>query len=170
MGLKKRKAITNSSRNTILADFSEITTTSPEKSLLAPLKKKAGRNNTGSIVARHRGGGNKRFYRLIDFKRNKDDISATVKTIEYDPNRTARIALLYYVDGEKRYILAPKGLTVGQKIMSGSKAEVAPGNALPLLNIPIGTTVHSIELISGKGAQIARSAGVSAQLVAKEGE
>lgn len=169
MGLKKLKSITNSTRNTVLPDFSELTTNYPEKSLLRRAKKSAGRNNSGSITSWHRGGGNKRFYRLIDFKRDKDSIPATVKTIEYDPNRTARIALLSYLDGEKRYILAPQGLTVGQKVLSGANADIKPGNALPLLNIPIGTIVHNVEIIVGRGAQLARSAGVSAQIVAKEG-
>jgi large subunit ribosomal protein L2 len=169
MGTKKRKAITNSTRNTVLADFSEITSTLPEKSLLMPLKKKAGRNNTGNIISRHRGGGSKKFYRLIDFKRDKDSIPAVVKTIEYDPNRTARIALINYADGEKRYIVAPKGLSVGETVMSGARAEIKSGNALPLLNIPIGTIIHNIELKPGKGAQVVRSAGMSAQIVAKEG-
>jgi len=170
MGLKKLKALSNGSRNTVLPDFSEITCTTPEKSLLVDISKNAGRNNSGQITMRHRGGGNKKFYRLIDFKRDKDNIPATVKTIEYDPFRTARIALLFYTDGEKRYILAPQGVTVGQKVMSGAAAEIKPGNCLPLQSIPIGTIVHNIEIVAGKGAQMARSAGVSAQIVAKEGE
>jgi len=153
-----------------VSDFSEITSTTPEKSLLAPLPKQGGRNNNGRITVRHQGGGHKRRYRIIDFKRNKDGIPAKVATIEYDPNRSARIALLHYADGEKRYILAPKGLEVGQKIESGPAADIRPGNALPLANIPVGTVVHAVEMAPGKGAALARSAGASIQLMGKEGK
>jgi large subunit ribosomal protein L2 len=149
--------------------FDEITRSKPEKSLLRPLKKKAGRNNLGRLTVRHQGGGHKRRYRLIDFKRNKVGIPARVASIEYDPNRTARIALLVYADGEKRYILAPLGLQVGDKVMSGPDAEIRPGNALPLINMPLGTLVHNIEMQPGKGGQLVRSAGAYAQLMAKEG-
>ena len=153
-----------------VSDFAEITTSTPEKSLLAPLSNKAGRNNNGRITTRHQGGGNKRRYRIIDFKRNKDGVPAKVATIEYDPNRSARIALLHYVDGEKRYILHPKGLSVGDTVMSGVEADIKPGNALPLANIPVGTLIHAVELQPGKGAAIARSAGTSIQLMGKEGD
>ena len=153
-----------------VSDFAEITTSTPEKSLLAPLSNKAGRNNNGRITTRHHGGGNKRRYRIIDFKRNKDGVPAKVATIEYDPNRSARIALLHYVDGEKRYILHPKGLRVGDTVMSGVEADIKPGNALPLANIPVGTLIHAVELQPGKGAAIARSAGTSIQLMGKEGD
>jgi large subunit ribosomal protein L2 len=153
------------------SDFSEITKKEPEKTLLAPLKKSAGRNNQGKITVRHHGGGNRRKYRIIDFKRNtKDGMEATVKGIEYDPNRTANIALLVYADGSKSYILAPAGLTDGMKVMSGPQAEVRLGNCLPLENIPVGTQVHNIELQPGKGGQMVRSAGTAAQLMAKEGK
>jgi len=150
--------------------FDEITTTTPEKSLLAKKNSKGGRNNTGKITVRHQGGGVRQKYRIIDFKRNKDGIPATVKTIEYDPNRSANIALLVYADGEKRYILAPKGLTVGTQVMSGADADIKVGNALPLINIPVGSLVHNIELHPGKGGQMARSAGVSAQILGRESE
>lgn len=150
--------------------FEEITKDKPEKSLLLPLKKKAGRNNRGKITVRHRGGGAKRRLRIIDFKRNKMDIPGRVAAIEYDPNRSARIALIFYVDGEKRYILAPVGLNVDDMIMSGPKAEIKPGNALPLANMPTGTQIHNIELQKSRGGQIVRSAGASAQLMIKEGE
>ena len=150
--------------------FDEITKDKPEKSLLLPLKKRAGRNNRGKITVRHRGGGAKRRLRIIDFKRDKLDIPGRVAAIEYDPNRTARIALIYYVDGEKRYILAPVGLKVGDTIMSGSNAEIRPGNAMPLRSMPTGTEIHNIELQKGKGGQMVRSAGNSAQLMVKEGE
>jgi len=153
-----------------VSDFSEITKKKPEKSLLKKLQKKAGRNNLGRITVRHRGGGHKRRYRVIDFKRNKDDIPAKVAAIEYDPSRTARIALLHYADGEKRYILAPVGLKVGQKVLSGEKAEIKPGNCLSLRNIPVGTAIHNIELKKGKGGQLVRSAGGAAQIMAKEGQ
>ena len=153
-----------------VSDFAEITTTKPEKSLLEPLPKKAGRNNNGRITVRHQGGGVKRRYRVIDFKRNKDGVPAKVATIEYDPNRSARIALLHYVDGEKRYILAPKGLTVGDTVVSGAGADIKPGNAMPLSEIPVGTLIHAIEFMPGKGAAIARSAGTACQLMGKEGK
>ena len=168
MGIRKYKAITNGRRNMSVLTFDEITTSTPEKSLLAPAKKSAGRNNTGRITVRHRGGTVKRFYRIIDFKRNKDDIEATVKTIEYDPNRSANIALVSYADGEKRYILAPEGLTVGTKILSGKNADIKVGNALPIALIPVGSVVHNIELHPGKGGQLARSAGTSAQILGRE--
>ncbi|MDR2430778.1 MAG: 50S ribosomal protein L2 [Candidatus Margulisbacteria bacterium] len=170
MGLKKIKSIHNASRNTILADFAEITARRPEKSLLSAAKKTAGRNNQGKITCRHKGGGGKRFFRRIDFIRDKDHIPARVVSIEYDPNRTARIALLSYADGEKRYILAPRGLQVNDSLLSGAEADIKPGNALPLGSIPVGTVVHNVELAAGKGAQLARSAGVSIQLMAKEGD
>jgi len=153
-----------------VSTFEEITKTKPEKSLLAPLRKKAGRNVRGKITVRHRGGGHKRRYRLIDFKRDKFGIPAKVTSIEYDPNRSARISLLSYVDGEKRYIIAPLGLMVGSVLMSGPEAEIRVGNALPLANIPAGTVIHNIELQQGRGGQLVRSAGTSAQLMAKEGK
>jgi large subunit ribosomal protein L2 len=152
-----------------VSDFSEITAREPEKSLVVGLRKSGGRNMRGKVTTRHRGGGAKRAYRIIDFKRDKFGVPARVATIEYDPNRSARIALLHYADGEKRYILAPVGLQVGDEVMSGPDAEVRPGNALPLANIPIGTTVHNVELYPGRGGQMVRSAGASAQLLAKEG-
>ena len=169
MGLKKYKPTSPGRRFQTVADFAEITSTTPEKSLLEPLPQRGGRNNNGRITTRHQGGGHKRQYRKIDFKRNKDGIPAKVATIEYDPNRSARIALLHYADGEKRYILAPEKLRVGDPIMSGVGADIRPGNALPMENIPTGTVVHAIELQPGKGAAIARSAGTSAQLIGKEG-
>jgi large subunit ribosomal protein L2 len=153
-----------------VSTFEEITKTEPEKSLLAPLRKKAGRNFRGKITVRHRGGGHKRRYRLIDFKRDKFGVPARVTSIEYDPNRSARIALLTYADGEKRYIIAPLGLMVDSVLMSGSEAEIRVGNALPLANIPVGTVIHNIELQQGRGGQLVRSAGTSAQLMAKEGK
>ncbi|MGC4378185.1 50S ribosomal protein L2 [Fictibacillus sp. Mic-4] len=168
MAIKKFKPITNGRRGMSQLDFAEITTDKPEKSLLAPLSKKAGRNNQGKLTVRHQGGGHKRKYRIIDFKRNKDGIPGRVATIEYDPNRTANIALIHYADGEKRYILAPKGIKVGQEIMSGPEADIKVGNALPLANIPVGSTIHNIELKPGKGGQLARSAGAEAQLLGKE--
>ena len=168
MAVRKYKPTTNARRNMSVLTFDEITTDTPEKSLLAPLNKHAGRNNSGKITVRHQGGGVKRKYRIIDFKRNKDNIPATVKTIEYDPNRSANIALLVYADGEKRYILAPKGLKVGSTLMSGVEAEIRVGNALPIVNIPVGSLIHNIELHPGKGGQIARSAGVSAQILGRE--
>jgi large subunit ribosomal protein L2 len=152
-----------------VSDFSEITAREPEKSLVVGLRKSGGRNMRGKVTTRHRGGGAKRAYRIIDFKRDKFGVPARVATIEYDPNRSARIALLHYADGEKRYILAPVGLQVGDEVMSGPDAEVRPGNALPLANIPIGTTVHNVELYPGRGGQMVRSAGAGAQLLAKEG-
>ena len=152
-----------------VSDFKEITKAEPEKTLLAPLSKKGGRNNNGRITTRHQGGGHKRRYRIIDFKRTKDGVPARVHSIEYDPNRSARIALLHYADGEKRYILAPTRLAVGQTVESGPNVDIRPGNSLPLSSIPTGTTVHNIELRPGQGAKMVRSAGGSAQLVAKEG-
>ena len=170
MAIKVYKAITNGRRNMTSLDFAEITTNKPEKSLLAPLPKKAGRNNQGKITVRHHGGGHKKQYRIIDFKRNKDNVPAKVATIEYDPNRSANIALLHYVDGEKRYIIAPKELQVGQVVVSGETADIKVGNALPLANIPVGTLIHNIELKPGKGGQLVRSAGASAQVLGKEGK
>lgn len=170
MAIKKYKPITNGRRNMTSLDFAEITKTTPEKSLLKPLPKKAGRNNQGKLTVRHHGGGHKRQYRVIDFKRNKDGINAKVDSIQYDPNRSANIALVVYADGEKRYIIAPKGLEVGQIVESGAEADIKVGNALPLQNIPVGTVVHNIELKPGKGGQIARSAGASAQVLGKEGK
>ncbi|AOR22405.1 50S ribosomal protein L2 [Clostridium taeniosporum] len=169
MAVKKFNPITPSRRQMTMPTFEEITSQQPEKSLLVSLKSKAGRNAQGKITVRHRGGGVKRKYRIIDFKRNKDSISAKVATIEYDPNRSAYIALVVYADGEKRYILAPAGLNVGDVIVSGPDADIKPGNALPLKNIPVGTIIHNIELQKGKGGQLVRSAGNSAQLMAKEG-
>ncbi|MFO7659314.1 MAG: 50S ribosomal protein L2 [Candidatus Cloacimonadaceae bacterium] len=171
MPVKKYKPVTPSMRFRTGYTFDEITTDKPEKSLLRPIRKTAGRNNTGRITCRHRGGGHRRHYRIIDFKRNKFDIPAKVASIEYDPNRTARIALLHYVDGEKRYILAPDGLKVGDKILSGMNAvEIKVGNSMPLDRIPLGSFVHNIELKSGRGGQIARSAGTYGQVVAKDGD
>ena len=170
MAIKKHKPTSAGRRFVSTATFEEITTTTPEKSLLAPKKKHAGRNSYGRITVRHQGGGNRQKYRIIDFKRNKDGIPAKVATIEYDPNRTAYIALLNYADGEKRYILAPLGLQVGDTVMSGKDAEIKVGNTLPLEFIPLGSTVHNIEYQAGKGGQIARSAGTSVQLMAKEGK
>jgi large subunit ribosomal protein L2 len=168
MGIRKYKPTTNGRRNMTSLDYAEITTDKPEKSLLAPVKRKGGRNNQGKITVRHHGGGHKRQYRIIDFKRNKDGIPGRVATIEYDPNRTANIALINYADGEKRYILAAKGLEVGMTIVSGPEADIKPGNALPLQNIPMGTTIHNIEMKPGKGGQLVRSAGTSAQVLGKE--
>ena len=170
MAVKKFVPTSPGRRFMTVSDFKEITTDKPEKSLLEPLKKQAGRNNLGRITVRHQGGGHKRQYRKIDFKRNKDGIPAKVATIEYDPNRSGRIALLHYADGEKLYIVAPVGVKVGDTILSGPQAEIKPGNALPIRNIPVGTYIHNIELKVGKGAQIVRSAGASAQLMAKEGK
>lgn len=170
MGIKTYRPYTPSRRNMTSSDFAEITKDTPEKSLCAPLSKTAGRNNQGKITVRHRGGGAKRKYRIIDFKRNKDGIPATVIGIEYDPNRTANIALICYADGEKAYILAPQGLTDGMTVMNGPTAEVKLGNCLPLSQIPVGTQVHNIELFPGKGGQMVRSAENSAQLMAKEGK
>lgn len=168
MAVRKYKPTTNGRRNMSVLTFDEITTSTPEKSLLAPVKRTGGRNNTGRTTVRHIGGGAKRKYRIIDFKRNKDGIEGKVATIEYDPNRSANIALINYVDGEKRYILAPKGIQVGQTVMSGPDADIKVGNALPLINIPVGTVVHNVELKPGKGGQIARSAGTSAQILGRE--
>ena len=170
MAIKVYKAITNGRRNMTSLDFAEITTSKPEKSLLAPLPKKAGRNNQGKITVRHHGGGHKKQDRIMDFKRNKDNVPAKVATIEYDPNRSANIALLHYVDGEKRYIIAPKELQVGQVVVSGPEADIKIGNTLPLANIPVGTLIHNIELKPGKGGQLVRSAGASAQVLGKEGK
>ena len=168
MAIRKYKPTTNGRRNMTVLVYDEITTDTPEKSLLVPLNKKAGRNAQGVITVRHKGGAEKRKYRLIDFKRNKDNIPAVVKTIEYDPNRSANIALLAYADGEKRYILAPKDLMVGQTVMSGEKADITVGNALPIVNIPVGTTIHNIELHPGHGGQLARAAGANAQILGRE--
>ncbi len=170
MGIKKFNPYTPSRRHMTSSDFSEITASKPEKSLVTSLQKTAGRNNQGKITVRHHGGGSRRKYRIIDFKRRKDGIPATVKTIEYDPNRTANIALIAYADGEKAYILAPIGLKVGQEVMNGPEAEIRVGNCLPLQNIPVGTQIHNIELYPGKGGQLVRAAGNSAQLMAKEGK
>jgi large subunit ribosomal protein L2 len=170
MGLKKYKPTSPGRRFQTVSDFSEITKAEPEKSLLEPLPKKSGRNNKGRITTRHKGGGHKRRYRKIDFKRTKDGIPAKVASIEYDPNRSSRIALLHYNDGEKRYILAPKGLEVGATVMSGAEADIKPGNALALKDIPVGTVVHAVEMQPGKGAAMARSAGTSIQLMGKEGD
>ncbi|KMK90885.1 50S ribosomal protein L2 [Rossellomorea marisflavi] len=170
MAIKKYKPTSNGRRGMTSSDFAEITTDSPEKSLLAPLHKKGGRNNQGKLTVRHQGGGHKRQYRIIDFKREKDGIPGRVATIEYDPNRSANIALINYADGEKRYILAPKTLVVGMEVMSGPEADIKVGNALPLINIPVGTIVHNIELKPGKGGQLVRSAGTSAQVLGKEGK
>ena len=170
MGIKKYKPTTPGLRGMTVSTFEEITTSTPEKSLTVTLKKNAGRNNRGMITVRHQGGGTRHKYRIIDFKRNKDDIPATVKTIEYDPNRSANIALLVYADGEKRYIIAPNGLSVGDVLYSGPNADIKVGNTLPLANIPVGTTIHCIELKKDKGAQLCRAAGNGAQLMAKEDE
>ena len=170
MAIKKYNPTTNGRRGMSTLVNEEITKSTPEKSLLAPLNKKGGRNNTGRITTRHQGGGHKQKYRIIDFKRNKDNVPAVVAAIEYDPNRTANIALLNYVDGEKRYILAPKGLTVGTKVISGVEADIKVGNACELKNIPEGTVVHNVELTPGKGGQLARSAGCSAQILGFEGK
>lgn len=170
MAVKHYKATTNGRRNMTGYDFSEITTKTPEKSLLKSQKQRAGRNGQGKITVRHKGGGNKRAYRVIDFKRNKDGVVGTVATIEYDPNRSANIALIHYEDGIKTYIIAPKGLQVGQKIESGEQADIQIGNALALTNIPVGTMIHNIELKPGKGGQLVRAAGTSAQVLGQEGK
>ena len=170
MAIKTYKAMTNGQRGKSTLTNDEITTTTPEKSLLVTLKKNGGRNNSGRITVRHRGGGAKRKYRIIDFKRDKDNVEGTVASIEYDPNRSSNIALIKYADGEKRYIIAPKGLKVGMKIESGENADIKVGNSLPIGNIPEGTLVHNIELKPGKGGQIARSAGNSAQILGREGK
>ncbi len=170
MGIRRYKPTTPGRRGSTVADFVEVTRSTPEKSLVRPLPKKGGRNNQGRITTRHQGGGHKRAYRLIDFRRyDKDGVPATVAHIEYDPNRTARIALLHYVDGDKRYIIAPQGLRQGARVEAGASADIRAGNNLPLRNIPVGTTVHAVELRPGGGAKMARSAGASTQLVAKEG-
>ncbi|MFO7819885.1 MAG: 50S ribosomal protein L2 [Halanaerobacter sp.] len=170
MAIKKFKPTTPSKRYMTVDAFEDITTDQPEKSLLEPLKRTGGRNSNGRVTVRHQGGGHKRKYRVIDFKRDKDGIPAKVATIEYDPNRSARIALLNYADGEKRYIIAPRGLEVEDTVMSGAEAEIEVGNALPLGDIPIGTVIHNVEMKPGKGGQLARSAGTQAQLMAKEGK
>lgn len=169
VGIKKYKPTSPGRRFMSVSTFEEITTDKPEKSLLEPLKKRAGRNNQGKITTRHHGGGHKRQYRIIDFKRNKDGIPGRVATIEYDPNRSANIALINYADGEKRYILAPLGLKVGDTIVSGADVDIKVGNCLPIANIPVGTVIHNIELKPGKGGQLVRAAGAEAQLLAKEG-
>ncbi|HHZ06597.1 MAG TPA: 50S ribosomal protein L2 [Clostridiales bacterium] len=168
MAIKVYKPTTNARRNMSVTDYSGLSKVAPEKSLLAPIKKNAGRNSYGRITVRHRGGGNRRKYRIIDFKRNKFDVPGTVKTLEYDPNRSAFIALIQYEDGEKSYIIAPNGVKVGDVVISGETADIKPGNALPLNNIPTGTFIHNVELYPGRGAQLARSAGNLAQLMAKE--
>lgn len=170
MAIKNMKPMTPGTRGMSRLASDEITTDVPEKSLLITLKKNGGRNNQGKITVRHRGGGEKRKYRIIDFKRNKDGVEGTVATIEYDPNRSANIALIHYADGEKRYIIAPKGISVGMKIVSGENADIKVGNALPLSHIPVGTMVHNVELKAGKGAEIARSAGSSVQILGREGK
>ncbi|SFF00751.1 50S ribosomal protein L2 [Alteribacillus iranensis] len=170
MPIKKHKPTSNGERHMSSQTYEEITTDKPEKTLLRPLNKKAGRNNQGRITMRHQGGGHKRQYRVIDFKRDKDGVPGRVATIEYDPNRSANIALIHYQDGEKRYILATKGMKVGQTVVSGPDADIKPGNALPLTNIPVGTIVHNIELKPGRGAQLVRSAGAEAQVLGKEGK
>ena len=170
MGIKQFRPVTPSRRGMTVSTFEEITKTKPERSLTTSLKKNAGRNSYGRITVRHQGGGSRRKYRIIDFKRRKDDVPATVVAIEYDPNRSANIALIQYEDGEKAYILAPNGLKVNDKVMSGANADIKPGNCLPISSIPVGTMIHCIELKPGKGAQMVRSAGNSAQLMAKEGK
>ncbi len=169
MAIKRYNPTSPGRRDMSVVSSDDITTSKPHKPLLKPLKSKAGRNNQGRITVRHRGGGHKRMYRIIDFKRTKDGVAARVATIEYDPNRSARIALLFYEDGEKRYIIAPNGLKVGDRLMNGPEAEIRVGNCLPLRNVPLGTTIHNIELYPGKGGQLVRSAGNSAQLMAREG-
>ena len=170
MSIKVYKPTSNSRRNMSVTDYSELSKVAPERSLLEPLKNKAGRNNYGRITVRHRGGANRRKYRVIDFKRSKFDVPAEVVSLEYDPNRSAHIALIKYEDGVKSYILAPAGLKVGDKVMAGPEADIKPGNALPLVNIPTGTVIHNVELYPGRGGQLARAAGNAAQLMAKEGE
>ena len=170
MGIKQFRPVTPSRRSMTVSTFEEITKTKPERSLTTSLKKNAGRNSYGRITVRHQGGGSRRKYRIIDFKRRKEDVPATVIAIEYDPNRSANIALIQYEDGEKAYILAPNGLKVNDKVMSGANADIKPGNCLPISSIPVGTMIHCIELKPGKGAQMVRSAGNSAQLMAKEGK
>src|SRR6187549_447895 len=170
MAVKKYKPTSPGRRFMAVSSFEDVTKKAPEKSLVEPLKKTGGRNNNGRITTRHQGGGHKRQYRIVDFKRVKDGVTAKVAAIEYDPNRTCRIALLHYADGQKAYILAPKGLSVGDHVASGQGADIKPGNALPLRYIPVGTTVHNVELRPGQGGKIGRSAGMAVQLVAKEGE
>lgn len=170
MSIKVYKPTSNSRRNMSVTDYSELSKVAPERSLLEPLKNKSGRNNYGRITVRHRGGANRRKYRVIDFKRSKFDVPAEVVSLEYDPNRSAHIALIKYEDGVKSYILAPAGLKVGDKVMTGPEADIKPGNALPLVNIPTGTVIHNVELYPGRGGQLARAAGNAAQLMAKEGE
>lgn len=170
MAIKNYKPTTPSRRHMSVVDYSGLSKVAPEKSLLEPMNKKSGRNSYGRITVRHRGGGNRRKYRIIDFKRQKTDIPATVLTLEYDPNRSAHIALVQYEDGEKNYIIAPNGLKVGDTIVAGASADIKPGNALPLSSIPTGTFIHNVELYPGKGAQFARAAGIMAQLMAKEGK
>jgi large subunit ribosomal protein L2 len=169
MAIKVYRPTSAGRRNMSVSSFDDITTNKPERSLLAPLRKSGGRNNHGVVTTRHMGGGHKRRYRIIDFKRDKVGVSGLVKTIEYDPNRSARIALVVYSDGEKRYILAPNGIKVGDRVMSGAGAEIRPGNALPIRNIPLGTMIHNVEIYPGRGGQLARSAGNAAQVLAKEG-
>jgi large subunit ribosomal protein L2 len=169
MGTRSYRPYTPSTRQVTISDFSEITKTEPEKSLTISIHRPKGRNNQGRITCRHKGGGHKQLYRIIDFKRDKRNVPGKVAAIEYDPNRNARIALIFYQDGEKRYILHPNGLKVGAPIIAGPESPIEVGNALPLSNIPLGTTIHNVELVAGKGGQIVRSAGASAQLVAKEG-
>ena len=169
MSIRVLKPVTNGTRNMSVTDYSALSKCGPEKSLLAPLNKKSGRNSYGRITVRHRGGGNRRKYRIIDFKRDKFDVKATVATVEYDPNRSAHIALLQYEDGEKRYIIAPSGLKVGDIVEAGPSADIKPGNALALKDMPVGTVIHNVELYPGRGGQLARAAGNSAQLMAKEG-
>ena len=170
MATKRFNPVTPSLRNMTVSDFAEVTKKTPEKSLLAVKKEKAGRNSYGRITVRHQGGGNRQKYRIIDFKRQKDDMPATVIGVEYDPNRTANIALINYADGEKRYIIAPKGLEVGMKVEAGANADIKVGNALPIMSIPVGTMIHNIELRPGKGGELARSAGSSAQILGREGK
>jgi large subunit ribosomal protein L2 len=170
MGTKKFRPVTPTRRFMIISDFGEITKSEPERSLIGPLRKTGGRNSKGRVTSWHRGGGHKRRYRQIDFKRNKENVPAKVAAIEYDPNRSGRIALLHYADGEKRYILAPLGLAVNDTVLSSPDADIRPGNSLPLKNIPLGTTIHNVELRPGKGGQLCRAAGTQAQLVAREGK
>jgi large subunit ribosomal protein L2 len=170
MGIKKFKPTSPSRRLMSVSDFAEITKDSPEKSLTAPMKRSGGRNGDGHITRRHQGGGHKRRFRIIDFKRNKDGVPAKVASVEYDPNRTANIALLHYADGEKHYILAPSGITVGDTLVSGANVDIRPGNTLPLQNIPVGTVIHNVEIKPGRGGQLIRSAGSWGQLMAKEGD
>lgn len=170
MAIKKYKPTSGGRRNMSTSDYADITTDAPEKTLLSPLYKRGGRNNQGKLTVRHQGGGHKRQYRIIDFKRDKDGIPGSVATVEYDPNRSANIALIHYADGEKRYILAPKGIKVGQKIESGENADIKLGNALALKDIPVGTIIHNIEMKPGRGGQIARSAGAEAQVLGREGK